>query len=130
MSQPPKVPTPPRVNQPPPAAAPQQVQPERKGCLDYFLSCFLIFVLGLLLLVILTVLGGFVLEKLELRDDFFRAVEQRSGLKMPEKLKADPQEQPAEEPMEQPVGQPTERPPQKPEPADEKPEGENPFIIE
>lgn len=129
MSQPQKIPTPPPVNQPASGIS-TQVQTERKGCFDYFLSCFMMILLSLVLLVVMVFLAGFVLEKLELRDDFFRAVEERSGLKMPEKVKADPLEQPQEEPMKQPVEQPTEQSPQRPEPPVEKLGEENPFVIE
>ena len=138
MSQPQSTSTPPKrpsVNSPVPTVVPAKPQPQQpeppqqqKGFFDYFFSCFAAFMLGLLAVVILTVLAGIVLEQLELRDDVFRAIEQKTNIKMPEHLKADPTEQ--QEPVTS-DDEPNEVIPSKHKPINDEPSSEeNPFIIE
>lgn len=162
MSQPPSQSVPPKrssvnppvppvvpVRQPQQSAPPGQPPPEQKGggCLGCLHTCLLVFLLGLIEAIFLTVLALFALEELELRDDLFRAIELKTGVEMPEHLKDDPVGQQEAEPSEPTSAEPSvqrkpeaskptvdepveQEKPKPPKPAADEPSGENPFIIE
>ena len=123
-----------RPQTPPPLPARQEPPRQGTGCMGTLLNLCLIILFGVILHVIATVVT---LEQLEIRHEFFRALEKKTGVTMPETLKAAPTivaneedetpriEPVAENPLDIEPGTPA-----PPTPKPEEPTGENPFVIE